>query len=85
MGSPGQYKAAFPDLKGKVVIVTGSTRGIGYEIARVFKEMGSRVVINARNANEVQTLLRDLTRRSVRGRSLGLLGMLVSMRTAKTL
>jgi len=60
MGSPSQYKAAFPDLKGKVVIVTGSTRGIGYEIARVFKEMGSRVVINARNANEVQDTVKRL-------------------------
>ena len=74
MGSPGQYKAAFPDLKGKVVIVTGSTRGIGYEIARVFKEMGSRVVINARNANEVQDTVKKLNEEVSEGEVTGVVG-----------
>lgn len=74
MGSPGQYKAAFPDLKGKVVIVTGSTRGIGYEIARVFKEMGSRVVINARNANEVQDTVKRLNEEVSEGEVIGVVG-----------
>jgi len=74
MGSPSQYKAAFPDLKGKVVIVTGSTRGIGYEIARVFKEMGSRVVINARNANEVQDTVKRLNEEVSEGEVTGVVG-----------
>jgi NAD(P)-dependent dehydrogenase (short-subunit alcohol dehydrogenase family) len=74
MGSPSQYKAAFPDLKGKVVIVTGSTRGIGYEIARVFKEMGSRVVINARNANEVQDTVKRLNEEVSEGEVIGVVG-----------
>jgi NAD(P)-dependent dehydrogenase (short-subunit alcohol dehydrogenase family) len=74
MGSLSQYKAAFPDLKGKVVIVTGSTRGIGYEIARVFKEMGSRVVVNARNANEVQDTVKRLSEEISEGEVIGVVG-----------
>ncbi|KUO89697.1 MAG: short-chain dehydrogenase [Caldivirga sp. CIS_19] len=57
-----------------MVIVTGSTRGIGYEIARVFKEMGSRVVINARNANEVQDTVKRLNEEVSEGEVTGVVG-----------
>jgi citronellol/citronellal dehydrogenase len=39
-------------LDGKVVIVTGSSRGIGAEIARVFAAEGGRVVCAARTQHE---------------------------------
>ncbi|UQS84351.1 3-oxoacyl-[acyl-carrier-protein] reductase [Bombilactobacillus thymidiniphilus] len=36
------------DLKDKVVLVTGSSRGIGLEVARAFAMQGANVVLNAR-------------------------------------
>ncbi len=38
------------NLKGKVVIVTGGSSGIGRATAHVFAREGGRVVIAARNA-----------------------------------
>lgn len=38
------------DLKGKTVVVTGSSRGIGEAIAVAFAEQGANIVLNARTA-----------------------------------
>ena len=40
-------------FKDKVIIVTGSTKGIGRAVAEAFLARGSRVVISARNGSEV--------------------------------
>ena len=36
-------------VKKKVVVVTGGTRGIGYEIVRLFKENGANVILFGSN------------------------------------
>jgi NAD(P)-dependent dehydrogenase (short-subunit alcohol dehydrogenase family) len=36
-------------LQGEVALITGSTRGLGREMARVFAEEGARVVVTGRN------------------------------------
>ena len=36
-------------LNGKVAVITGSTRGLGWAIARAFADQGALVVINGRS------------------------------------
>lgn len=45
---------AVPNFADKVAIVTGSSAGIGYEIAKVFAEAGAKVVLNSRAAERAQ-------------------------------
>jgi 3-oxoacyl-[acyl-carrier protein] reductase len=47
-------------LAEKTAIVTGASRGIGLEIARVFVENGASVVVNARS-NTIHDIARQLT------------------------
>src|SRR3712207_1193748 len=42
-------------MKDKVVIVTGSSEGIGFAIAKAFAEAGARVVVNGRNLEKLET------------------------------
>jgi 3-oxoacyl-[acyl-carrier protein] reductase len=49
-----------PRLEGRVAIVTGSTKGIGLEIARIFLAHGARVVINSRKPAEVEATVERL-------------------------
>jgi NAD(P)-dependent dehydrogenase (short-subunit alcohol dehydrogenase family) len=47
------FKSEF-DMKEKVVIVTGSSAGIGFGIARGFAEAGAKVVLNGRNLEKLE-------------------------------
>ncbi len=46
-----EWKLDFTD---KVVIVTGSSRGIGLEIAKAFNELGAKVVISSRKMENLE-------------------------------
>jgi NAD(P)-dependent dehydrogenase (short-subunit alcohol dehydrogenase family) len=48
------------DLSGKVALVTGSTEGIGFAIARGLQEAGAQVVINGRTQQKVDAALARL-------------------------
>lgn len=47
------------DLEGKVVLVTGSTRGIGYNIAKMLCSAGCKLIINGRNKSSVMSVAKE--------------------------
>ena len=51
-------------LDQRVAIVTGSTKGIGQAIAKLFSKNGAAVVITGRNGIEVQNVVNDIQRES---------------------
>lgn len=56
--TPGTfYSSGF--FSGKVVVVTGSSRGIGKATALAFLQAGARVVLNGRNAEALASALAD--------------------------
>jgi gluconate 5-dehydrogenase len=48
------------DLTGRVALVTGAYRGLGFAIARGFAAAGARVVLNGRNAGALADAVRTL-------------------------
>lgn len=54
------------DLTGKVVLVTGGSRGLGLELARAFGARGAQLALCARDEDELAVARRDLQARGVR-------------------
>ncbi len=48
------------DLSGKSAVVTGSTRGIGFAVARGLAESGARVIVNGRGQKAVDEAVAEL-------------------------
>lgn len=53
-------KASTFDLKGKTALVTGGSRGLGKEMARIFAEHGADVVIASRHEDELKAALAEI-------------------------
>jgi NAD(P)-dependent dehydrogenase (short-subunit alcohol dehydrogenase family) len=52
------------DLNGRVVLITGGSRGFGLAMAREFAEQGARLVLCARDAAELERARVDLQKRN---------------------
>lgn len=59
----------YADLRGKVVVVTGSSRGLGAETCRAFAANGAKVVVNGRNQEAVETVVSEVRKKG--GEALG--------------
>jgi 2-deoxy-D-gluconate 3-dehydrogenase len=53
-------------LKGKVVLITGSTRGIGKELAIGFAKEGADIIINGRNLEKAKAVAKEIEGLGVR-------------------
>ncbi|TKF66845.1 SDR family NAD(P)-dependent oxidoreductase, partial [Vibrio sp. F13] len=52
----------FNDLKGKRILITGSTAGMGLATARIFAKYGAKIGINSRASSpKVDDVLSELT------------------------
>ena len=50
-------------LKDKVVVITGASSGIGEAMARVYADMGAKVVLGARQGDKLDALCKDIISR----------------------
>ncbi|MBL4768708.1 MAG: SDR family oxidoreductase [Rhodobacteraceae bacterium] len=53
------------DMTGKTILITGASRGIGAEAARVFAAAGANVVLLARSKDSLQALANDIGDKAV--------------------
>lgn len=58
------------DFRGKTVLITGGSRGLGLLLARRFAAQGARVAICARDGDEVERAVHDLLRWGAEGMGL---------------
>lgn len=56
-----QPPAALPDLRGRTALVTGSTDGLGREVALTLARAGAHVVVHGRNAERGRAVVDEIT------------------------
>ncbi|HUY45994.1 MAG TPA: SDR family NAD(P)-dependent oxidoreductase [Streptosporangiaceae bacterium] len=54
----------YPDLAGKVAVVTGGSRGIGAETCRYFAANGMKVAVVGRDSDAITSVVKDIESRS---------------------
>jgi len=57
------------DLKGRVAVVTGGSRGLGLQMAEALGEMGARVAITARKQSELDEAVAKLSKAGIDARA----------------
>lgn len=57
---PATYPT-FPDLAGKVVVVTGGSRGIGAQTARAFAAQGAKVCVVGRDSDALKSVVAGIS------------------------
>ena len=58
------------DLSGKIALVTGGSRGLGLQIAEALGEMGAKLAITARKADELEQAREHLARQRIEATTL---------------
>ena len=53
------------DMTGKTVMITGASRGIGAEAARVFASAGANVVLMARSQDAIADLAGEIGKQAI--------------------
>lgn len=61
-------------LQGKLVLITGSTAGIGKATARAFMVAGAKVIVNGRKSATVDSTLQELNSAGLPGEAVGVVG-----------
>ena len=53
------------DVSGKVVLITGSSQGIGYTLAKGFGNAGAKVILNGRNEDKLKLAVEKLASENI--------------------
>src|SRR5450631_3723142 len=56
----GEYSSGVEDLRGKTVLLTGASTGLGPHIARRLHQAGAKFVLSARNEEALQRLAKEI-------------------------
>ena len=48
-------------LSGKIALVTGGSRGIGFAIAKILSKNGAQVIITANNQDRLEQAISEIT------------------------